>query len=251
MAGHSKWAQIKHKKAREDAKRGKVFTKLTREIITAARIGGGDPEKNPRLRQAIQAAKAANMPSDNIQRAIKKGTGELESVFYEEGTFEGYGPGGVAVLVKVLTDNRNRTVSEIRHIFSKHNGNLGESGCVSYLFENRGIIHVAKDSVDEEKLMEAVLEAGAEDMKSEEESTVYEVICAPQDFDAVKSAVAELGAKIEYAEVTMVPQTTVKLSGKQAEQMLKLMSALEDNDDVQAVYANFDISESDMEAFGG
>jgi len=251
MAGHSKWAQIKHKKAREDAKRGKVFTKLTREIITAARLCGGDPNNNPRLRQAIAAAKAANMPNENIQRAIKRGTGELEGVSYEEGVFEGYGPGGVAVMVKVLTDNRNRTVSDIRYIFNKYSGNLGETGCVSYMFEKKGVIHVDKNSIDEEKLMELILEAGAEDMKSDDSAQIYEIFCDPQSFDNVKEAIEREGGKVEYAEITMLPQTTVKLSGKQAEQMLKLMSALEDNDDVQAVYANFDISEEDMEAFGG
>lgn len=251
MSGHSKWHSIKHKKAKEDAKRGKIFTKLTRELITAARIGGGDPEKNPRLRNAIAAARAGNLPMDNIQRAIKRGTGEIEGVSYEEGTFEGYGPGGVAVMIEVLTDNRNRTVSDLRRIFLKGGGNLGESGCVSWMFDRKGVLNVPKDTISEDDLIEMMIETGAEDVRGEEDSAIYEVYCDPSVFESVKKALKERDVSIEYSEVTMIPQSTVKLLSKQAEQMLKLMTALEDNDDVQHVYANFDISEGDMEAFGG
>lgn len=251
MSGHSKWHSIKHKKAREDAKRGKAFTKVTREIITAARIGGGDPEKNPRLRSAMSAARAVNMPMDNIQRAIKRGTGDLDGVSYEEGTFEGYGPGGVAIMLKILTDNRNRTVSDVRYIFDKYNGNLGESGCVAWMFERKGIFNVDKKSISEEEIFEVAIDSGADDVVSDEASSIYEIYCEPSSFDEVKRTLEEKGVGVDYSDVTMLPQSTVKLSGKQAEQMLKLMSALEDNDDIQDVYANFDISEEDMEAFGG
>ncbi len=245
MSGHSKWSTIKRKKGAVDAKRGKVFTKIIKEIMVAARTGGGDVGSNPRLRSAVLAAKAENMPKDNIDRAIKKGTGELEGVTYEEITYEGYGPGGVAMLVQVLTDNKNRTVADVRHIFSKHNGNLGETGCVSWMFENKGLILVDKAGVDEDKLLEVALDAGALDVK--DNGKEFEVTVAPAAYEAVKKKTEETGFKPTYAELTMVPQTTVKLAGKEAEQMLKLMEGLEDSDDVQKVYANFDIAEEEME----
>lgn len=251
MSGHSKWHSIKHKKAREDAKRGKVFTKLTREIITAAKLGGGDPDHNARLRTAIAAARAGNLPMDNIQRAIKRGTGEIEGISYEEGMFEGYGPGGVAVMVKVLTDNRNRTVSDIRRILSKGGGNLGESGCVSWMFERKGVLNVKKEELGEEDLLEIVVDTGAEDLKNEKGSSVYEIICDPSAYEGVLEGLEKRDVKVDYSELTMIPQSSVTLSGKQAQLMLKLMTALEENDDVQNIYANFDISEEDMEAFGG
>jgi len=245
MAGHSKWAQIKRKKAAQDAKRGKVFTKLIREIMVAARLGGGNPDNNPRLRAAIAAAKAENMPKENIERAIKKGTGELEGTHYEEVVYEGYGPGGVAVLIEAMTDNRNRTIADIRRIFSRSGGNLGASGCVSWLFQKKGVITVEKDKASEERLMEVVLEAGAEDIKEGERD--YEIITDPKDLEGVKRALEEAGIGYQVAEITMYPQNTVKLEGKEAEQMLRLMEMLEEHDDVQRVYANFDISEAAME----
>lgn len=247
MSGHSKWAQTKHKKAVVDARRGKLFTKIIREITVAARMGGGDPEANPRLRNAIASAKAVNMPKDNITQAIKRGTGELEGVSYEHATYEGYGPGGVAILVDVLTDNKNRAASEIRYIFSKNNGSLGETGCVSWLFHHKGYILFEKGDVNEERLLEVALEAGAEDVREDEGR--FEVITDPKAFDAVKRAFDEEGLKYSMAEVTMVPQSDVKLVGKEAEQMLRLMNALEDCDDVQHVYANFDIPDSIIEGF--
>ncbi len=245
MSGHSKWSTIKHKKSKEDARRGKIFTKLIREITVAARMGGGDPNGNPRLRAAIQAAKAENMPKENIERAIKKGTGELPGVAYEEATFEGYGPGGVAVLVEILSDNRKRTVADIRHIFAKHAGNLGEAGCVSWMFEKKGLIAFEKGKVDEEKLMDVALEAGALDVRETEKE--YEVLTAPSDFEKVKKKLEEAQLVPAYAEISMIPQTTVRLTGKEAQQMLKLMESLEDSDDVQHVYANFDIPDEEME----
>ncbi len=245
MSGHSKWSTIKHKKSKEDARRGKIFTKLIREITVAARMGGGDPNGNPRLRAAIQAAKAENMPKENIERAIKKGTGELPGVAYEEATFEGYGPGGVAVLVEILSDNRKRTVADIRHIFAKHAGNLGEAGCVSWMFEKKGLVAFEKDKVDEEKLMDVALEAGALDVRETEKE--YEVLTAPSDFEKVKKKLEEAQLVPAYAEISMIPQTTVRLTGKEAQQMLKLMESLEDSDDVQHVYANFDIADEEME----
>ena len=245
MSGHSKWSSIKHKKGKADATRGKIFTKLIKEITVAAREGGGDPDGNPRLRTAIQAAKAANMPAANIEKAIKKGTGELPGVSYEEVTYEGYGPGGVAVLVETLTDNKNRAVSDIRHIFATHGGNLGEVGCVGWMFERKGIIQVDKGKVDEDQLMEAVLEAGALDMTSEED--YFEIVTPFEKFEAVKKALDEKNIPTIQAELTMIPQTNIKLEGKQAEQMLKLMEALEDHEDVQKVYANFDIATEIME----
>jgi YebC/PmpR family DNA-binding regulatory protein len=244
MSGHNKWSTIKHKKGAADAKRGKVFTKLIKEISVAAKLGGGDPGGNPRLRTAIDKAKAENMPKDNIDRAIKKGTGEMEGVTYEEIVYEGYGPGGVAVLVEVMTDNRNRSVSEIRSIFSKSNGNMGEAGCVAWMFDKKGLIAFDK-TADFESLFEAAIEAGADDVTEEDEQ--YEVTTDPSNFIEVREALVAKGFKFANAEVTMIPQTLVPLEGKQAESMLKLMDKLEDNDDVQNVYANFDISAEEME----
>ena len=244
MSGHNKWSTIKHKKGAADAKRGKVFTKIIKELTVAAKMGGADPDANPRLRTAIDKAKSENMPKDNIERAIKKGSGGLEGVNYEETTYEGYGPGGVAVLVEVMTDNRNRTVSDVRSIFSKCNGNMGEAGCVSWLFDKKGLIVYSK-STDFDALFEAALEAGADDVSAEEGQ--IEVVTEPSSFIEVRETLEKAGFKFESAEVTMIPQTMVKLEGKQAESMLKLMDRLEDNDDVQNVYANFDISDEDME----
>lgn len=246
MAGHSKWSQIKHKKSAQDAKRGKLFTKLIREIMVAARIGGGDPAGNPRLRAAIDAAKSANMPKDNIERAIKKGTGELEGVAYEEVTYEGYGPGGVAVLVEAMTDNRQRTVADVRHIFAKRGGNLGEPGSVAWMFEKKGVIIVEKEEIDEDKLMDIALEAGAEDLV--DQGDTWEVHTDPQVYEAVKKAIEEAGISISQAKLDMVPQNLVEVTDPQvAEKILKLMDALEDNDDVQNVYANFDIPDEVLE----
>jgi len=246
MSGHSKWSTIKRKKGAIDSKRGKIFTKLIKEITLAARLGGGDIEGNSRLRSAVLAAKEENMPKDNIDRAIKKGTGELGGgVAYEEYTYEGYGPAGVAVIVEVMTDNKNRTVAEIRHLFSKHGGNLGENGCVAWMFDKKGSIVFDKKAVGEDELMEAALEAGADDVRDQE--TEWEVITDPQAFEAVKKVVEQKGWKYLEARVGMIPQNTVKLEAGKAEQMLKLMERLEDNDDVQNVYANFDISAEVME----
>ncbi|HET9783499.1 MAG TPA: YebC/PmpR family DNA-binding transcriptional regulator [Terriglobales bacterium] len=239
MSGHSKWATIKHKKAATDAKRGKIFTRLIKEIAIAARAGGGEVDSNPRLRTAVLAAKAENMPADNIKRAIQRGTGELPGVMYEEFSLEGYGPGGAAVLMDITTDNRNRTVSEIRHLMSKNHGNMGEAGCVAWMFKKRGTISVGKSAAAEDQLMDLVLEAGADDLRDDGES--WEVLTAPEAYEAVLQAVK--GAKIEpeNAEVAMVPQNFVKLEGKEAEQMLKLMEALDESDDVTHVYSNFDM----------
>jgi YebC/PmpR family DNA-binding regulatory protein len=245
MSGHSKWSTIKRKKGAADAKRGKVFTKLIKEISVAAKLGGGDPEGNPRLRTAIAVAKAENMPKDNIERAIKKGTGELGGVNYEELTYEGYGPGGVAIIVEVLTDNKNRTIADIRNSFSKHNGNLGESGCVSWMFTLKGLILFDQDKVDEETLIEVALDAGAEDVRERERE--FEVITDAAQFEDVKRAVQDAGLEYSFAEVTMIPQSTVQLLGKEAEVMLRLMERLEDSDDIQKVYANFDIPDEVME----
>jgi YebC/PmpR family DNA-binding regulatory protein len=245
MSGHSKWSTIKHKKGAADAKRGKIFTKLIKEITVAARTGGGDPGGNPRLRSAIAAAKAENMPKDNIDRAIKKGTGELPGVSYEEATFEGYGPGGVAILVEILTDNRKRTVADIRHIFSKNAGNLGEAGCVAWMFDKKGLMLFDKQGVDEEKLINAALEAGATDVQEREKE--FEVTTTPTEFEQVKKKLEESGLPSSYGEITMVPQSTVRLTGKEAHQMLRLMESLEDSEDVQHVYANFDIPDEEME----
>ncbi len=239
MAGHSKWANIKHRKGAQDIKRGKIFTKLIKEIITAARIGGGEIESNPRLRSAVMAAKAENMPKDNWERAIKKGTGDLEGINYEESTYEGYGPGGAAILVEALTDNKNRAVSEIRHAMTKHGGNMGENGCVAYMFDKKGYLVVEKSAVDEESLMETALEAGAEDVR--EDGDNFEVISAPEDFEAVKEAIEKASIPTVAAEVTMLPQTMTPLDGETALKMVKLMDALDDCDDVQKVYTNADI----------
>ena len=244
MSGHSKWHTIKHKKGALDAKRGKLFTKLIKEITVAARTGGGDPDSNARLRKAVLDAKGANMPNDTIDRAVKRGTGELEGVSYEEITYEGYGPGGVAIMVDSMTDNRNRTVAEIRHIFSKNGGNMGSSGSVSYLFDKKGYIVVDKTARSEDELFELVIEAGAEDLRDDEDN--FEIITAPETFDAVLSAVKSAGVEPHVAEVEMIPQNYIKLEGQDAKQMLKLMESLEDHDDVQKVSANFDISEADM-----
>lgn len=247
MSGHSKWATTKHKKAAIDAKRGKIFTKIGKEITVAARLGGGDPDGNPRLRTAVANAKSVSMPSDNIKRAIQKGTGELPGVAYEEVTYEGYGPNGVAIIIEVLTDNRNRTVAEIRHIMEKLGKGMGESGCVSWMFHKKGYIVVARAKADEEKLMGLALDAGAEDLQTEDENFV--ITTAPGDFEKVKKALEDAGTPLEVAEQTMLPQTYVKLEGeKEAGQMLRLMEAIEDNDDVQNVYANFDIPDEVLNA---
>ncbi len=245
MSGHSKWASIRHKKGAVDAKRGKIFSRLIKEITVAARLGGGDTTGNPRLRSAIQAAKAENMPKDNIERAIKKGTGELEGTSYEEANYEAYGPGGVAIMIDCLTDNKNRTVADLKHIFDRHGGSLGEPGCVSWMFKKRGLIVFARNKVEEEKLFDLALEAGAEDI--DEGETEFEVITDPSDFESVKKAFDDAGLDYTLSEVSMVPQNTVKLEGKGAEQMLNLMEALEDNDDISHVYANFDIPDEVME----
>lgn len=244
MSGHSKWSTIKRKKGALDAKRGKIFTKLIKEITIAARLGGGDPDGNPRLRTAIQAAKGANMPQDNITRAIAKGTGDLEGVNYEECAYEGYGPNGVAIFIAVLTDNRNRTGAEIRHILTKNNGTMAEPNAVAWNFEKKGLFLVPQESVDEETLMELALEAGADDFESTDD--LFEIHTSPDAFEDVREALEHSEIQTESAELAMLPKSTVKLEGKEAEQMLRLMEALEDNDDVQNVYANFDISEEQM-----
>ena len=244
MSGHSKWHTIKHKKGALDAKRGKLFTKLIKEITVAARAGGGDPDANARLRKAIADAKGANMPNDTINRAVRRGTGEEEGVNYEEIVYEGYGPAGVAVMVDTLTDNRNRTVGEVRHIFSKNGGNLGESGSVRFMFEKKGYIVVEKGAKAEDELLELALEAGADDLRDDEDS--FEIITSPEAFDAVLDAVKKAGIEPQVAEIEMVPNTYVKLTGQDARAMLKLMEALEDHDDVQKVSANFDIDEVEM-----
>jgi len=248
MSGHSKWATIKHKKGALDAKRGKIFTRLIKEITMAAK-GGGDPEKNPRLRTAVAAAKAENMPADNIKRAIQRGTGELPGVTYEEITFEGYGPGGVAVLVETSTDNRNRTVSEVRHIFGKNGGNMGTAGSVAHLFSKKGEIVVAKSAADEEKLMNLVLENGGEDLSDDGES--WAIQTEPSAYEAVLEAIKAAGITPEHSEVGMIPANYIKLEGQQARTMIKLMEAMEDHDDVQNVFTNADIDQKDMEEVAG
>jgi len=245
MSGHSKWSTIKHKKAAKDAKRGKLFSKLIKEITVAAKVGGGDINANPRLRTAVNTAKSNSVPNDNIDRAIKKGTGDIEGVDYEEIQYEGYGPGGTAVLVQAMTDNRNRTVSEIRHMFSKFGGNMGENGCVAWMFEKRGIIEVDRGAADEEKLMEVVLEAGADG--SFEQDGTFEVTTSPDAFDAVKEALDAAGIESSSATVTMVPSNTVDLAGSDAERALKLLDELEDHDDVQDVASNLDIAPEELE----
>ncbi|GAV23767.1 YebC/PmpR family DNA-binding transcriptional regulator [Carboxydothermus pertinax] len=242
MAGHSKWANIKHRKEKMDSVRGKIFTKLAREIMVAARLGGGDPEANPRLKAAIARAREANIPNENIQRAILKGTGELGAENYEEVFYEGYGPGGVAILLKIMTDNRNRTAGEIRHLFSKHGGNMGEAGSVQWIFEEKGYITVLKEEnpgVTEEELLLMVLEAGAEDLKDDGEQ--FEIITSPESFENVKEALISSNIKTSVAEITMLPKTTVPVSGDDAQKLLKLLDLFEDHDDVQEVYANFEL----------
>lgn len=248
MSGHSKWSTIKHKKAAKDAKRGKLFTKFIKEITVAARMGGGDLTSNPRLRTAVQTARDNSMPNENIERAIKKGTGELEGVSYEEVSYEGYGPGGAAFLVQVLTDNRNRTVSDIRRMFNKHGGSLGETGCVAWMFDNKGLIVVSKEAVEEEELLALALEAGAEDMT--ESDDVFEIVTQPEDFAAVRESLENGKIPMASAEVAMIPKTTTALGGKEAEQTLSLTEELEDHDDIQSVAANFDIPDEILEKAG-
>jgi YebC/PmpR family DNA-binding regulatory protein len=246
MSGHSKWSTIKRKKGALDAKRGKIFTKLIKEIMVAARMGGGDIDGNPRLRSAVIAAKAENMPKDNIERAIKKGSGELGGAVYDEILYEGYGPGGVAVLVETMTDNKNRTVADVRHFFAKNNGNLGENGCVGWMFDKRGVISVDAAGMDEEKLMELALEAGAEDVVNEDGS--FQIYTAPEDFNAVVEQLEKSKVKMSEASILMVPKNTIEVTEeKTASNLLKLLESLEDHDDVQKVHANFDISEELME----
>ena len=249
MSGHSKWATIKHKKGALDAKRGKIFTRLIKEITIAAKQGGGDPDGNPRLRTAVLAAKAENMPGDNIKKAIQRGTGELEGVSYEEITFEGYGPGGVAVMVDVTTDNRNRTVSEIRHTFSKNGGNLGSSGSVMHMFSKKGVIAIDKPAATEEQLMNIVLEAGGEDLS--DEGDTWEIITDPASYEGVLNAVKSANIPVENSEVTMIASTYTKLDDLQARQMMRLLEALEDFDDTQNVYSNFDMTAEQMEQVAG
>ncbi len=251
MSGHNKWSSIKHKKGAADAKRGKVFTKIIKEIIVAARAGGGDPEMNPRLRTAVATAKAANMPKDNIERGIKKGTGDLDGVNYEEYSYEGYGPGGAAIMLDIMTDNKNRTAADIRHIFSKGNGNLGENGCVAWIFETKGVIICERDKVDAEALFELALEAGAEDVIDEEGEEIIEIYTAPESFEDVRQELERAGVEMASAAVDKIPSNTVNLEGKYAEQMLRLMDNLEDCDDVQKVYSNFDIDEALLEKLQG
>lgn len=249
MSGHSKWASIKHKKAATDAKRGKLFTRIIRELAITAREGGGDPDTNPSLRKAVADAKAANMPADNIKRAIMKGTGQLEGVSYEEMSYEGYGPGGVALYIETLTDNKNRTVSEVRHIFSKHGGNLGESGSVAWMFQRKGYFVVEQSQASEDVLMDIILEAGAEDLK--EDGSNFEIFTAPEDYEAVEKALKENDIEIDTSSISMVPQNYVRLQGKQAEQCLKLMDALEEQDDARNVWANFDIDDEEIARYSG
>ena len=246
MSGHSKWHSIKHKKGAADAKRGKIFTRLIKELTVAARTGGGDPDMNPRLRTIVQEAKQNNMPADNIKRAIRRGTGEEPGVSYEEAQYEGYGPGGAAVIIDVLTDNKNRTVGELRHLLEKHGGNLAASNAVAWMFHKRGYIVIEKTKADEEKLMSAVLDAGADDLQDDDDN--WEVLSSPEAFPAVNEAVKQLGVEPATAQVSMIPQNYVKLEGRPAQQMVKLMEALEEHDDVQHVWSNFDISEKEIEA---
>ena len=249
MSGHSKWSTIKRKKGAADAKRGKIFTKLIREIATAARMGGGDVDANPRLRLAVEKARSANMPKDNIERGIKKGTGAGEGEAYEEVVYEGYGPGGTAILIEALTDNKNRTVGEVRHALTKHGGNLGASGCVAYLFEKKGLLSFESEGIDSDALLEEALEAGADDVV--ESDGLLEVVTSPGSFEAVKASLTEAGFEAQLAEITMQPATTVALEGKEAESMLRVADALDDLDDVQAVHANFDISDAEMSRLAG
>ncbi len=245
MAGHSKWANIKHKKAAVDAKRGKLFTKLIKEITVAARLGGGDINSNSRLRAVIEKAKAANMPKDKIETAIKRGTGELEGVNYEDATYEGYGPAGVALLIKAVTDNKNRTTAELRHLLSKHGGNLGEPGCVAWIFEKKGQIIIENGGKGEEELLEITLDAGADDFQYDEENSI--VFTSPEDLEEVKNNLIQSGIEVKSAEIVMEPKNRIKVTGEDAEKLLKLLEILEDHDDVQNVYANFDIDEKELE----
>lgn len=249
MSGHSKWATIKHKKAATDAKRGRIFTKLIREITIASRVGGGDPDTNPRLRTAITAAKNENMPNENIERAVQRGTGQIEGEQYEEVNFEGYGPGGVGMIVQVVTTNRNRVVSELRHMMSRHGGNLAETGAVGWMFSRKGQIVVSKDQASEDKMLSIVLDAGAEDLRDDGSS--WEVLAPPDAFENVRDALNKAGVKPETAEIAWVPQNYIKLTGSPAQQMLKLVEALEEHDDVQHVFANFDIDEKEMAVMAG
>lgn len=245
MSGHSKWSTIKHKKAAKDAKRGKMFTKLIREITVAARMGNsGDPNFNPRLRTAILAAKAASMPNDNIDRAIKKGLGESDGAIFEDVSYEGYGPGGVAIMVVALTDNRNRTVADVRNLFQKHGGNLGESGCVGWMFARRGVLALERGGIDEDRIMEVALEAGAEDVQGEGDA--FEVTTSPEAFEPVREALEKLGVRGASGEVALVPQNTVPVHGSEAQQLLRLLEALEDHDDIQSVSANADLDEDEV-----
>ena len=249
MSGHSKWATIKHKKAATDARRGKVFTRLIKEITIAARHGGGDADSNPRLRAAILSAKSENMPADNIKRALQRGTGELPGVTFEEAAFEGYGPHGVALIVEVATDNRNRTVSEIRHLFSRFGGSLGEAGCVAWMFRKRGSISVPKQNATEDQLMNIVLDAGAEDLRDDGEQ--WEIISPPQAQDAVAKALKDAGIEVASSEVGLLPENYIKLDGSKAQQMVKLMDALEEHEDVQHLYSNFDFDARELEQVSG
>ena len=246
MSGHSKWHSIKHKKGAADAKRGKLFTRIIKELTVAARDGGGDPDSNPRLRTVIADAKAANMPADNIRRAIRRGTGEEPGVHYEQVTYEGYGPGGAALMVEVLTDNKNRAVGEVRHLLTKHGGNLGSANSVAWLFDKRGYVLVDREAVDEEALMTAAVDAGADDFR--DDGAHWEIVSAPESFDAVAEAVRALGVEPASAQVAMLPRNLVVLEGKPARQMMKLMDALEDLDDTRHVWSNFDVSEKEIEA---
>jgi YebC/PmpR family DNA-binding regulatory protein len=246
MSGHSKWHTIKHKKGALDAKRGKVFTRIIKELTVAARAGGGDPDTNPRLRTIVADAKSVNMPAENIKRAIRRGTGEEEGVTYDEVTYEGYGPGGAAIIVETLTDNRNRTVGEIRHTFTKYGGNLGEANSVAWMFEKKGLVTIAKEKASEETLMAAVLDAGADDMR--DDGSAWEILSTPDVHQAVVEAVKGLGIEPETAQIAMLPQNYIRLEGKQAQQMLKLMEALEDHDDSKNVWSNFDVEEQEIEA---
>jgi len=248
MSGHSKWANIKHKKAKVDAQRGNMFTKISKEITVAARNGGGNPDANFRLKLAIQKAREANIPNDNITRAIQRGTGELDGAAYEEMVYEGYGPGGTAIMLEIMTDNRNRTAGEIRYLFSRHNGNLGETGCVAWMFDKKGLFIIDKETlpVSEDELMDLVLEAGGDDMKSEDDS--IEITCATDVFEALKEALDKKGITMAAAEITMLPQTTIELSAGDAAKAVKLVDALENHDDVQNVYTNYDIDEAVLEA---
>lgn len=249
MSGHSRWAGIKHKKAIIDSKRGKAFTRLIREVTIAAKVGGGKPEFNPRLRSAIEAAKAANMPADNIKRGIQKGTGEIPGVSFEEVAYEGYGPGGVAVIIEATTDNKNRTTSEIRFLFADHGGNMGETGCVSWMFESKGQILISKTGVSEDKVTELAIESGADDIHTDGDS--YEVITAPSELESVKKKLTDAKLTIEHAEVALIPKNTVKLEGDQAKRCLDLMNMLDEHEDVKTVTANFDIDQSILDKVSG